>query len=344
MDIKQFLTQFMLQFNKNTTTENDTYRDTYTSRKSNMSRKHYTSSKNNMITYIEWDDFIKLNKIKLLNYIDKTSCLDNSNENQIFINNVKKILLMDIFNMSRISYLVFSFINIYVNKYLIHIIYPLSNIANNSLNPITLTLIEFITKLIIYIEFTLNLHLFIIVYLTYINTNKKLDNPDNHNILKPKILTKLEIICTDVKKTIKSSSIILLLLKINSKLCNILDNVTNDYISSLIKIISTIENKKNILVMIKTINNKMTILLDTFMLAIMNPIHNSNIKKYELCINYICDLANILYIYFDISFDIFINHLKEGSSDNKKLDITKQCIFSLLKNELSNLEEKLFET
>jgi len=269
---------------------------------------------------------------------------------------------MDIFNMSRISYLAFSFLHIYINSYLINILQNDKHIHHTTsiqspndkqLNNDTKIILQFIINLIVHIEFILNLHLFIIIYIIRKSSN---DNTNQHNVglSKPKLLYKLDKICGDIQSSIKPSTTILLLLKINRKLCNILDVFDN---SLLIKETGFIKQAKEL-------NSKINNLLDAFILAIAkntkcqnttstssskytNANHNIMIERYELCVNYILDLANILYMYFDIAFDIFIKYLKleNTSNDNSqtRFDNTKKCISDLLKSELFTLETNFFE-
>ena len=326
------------------------------------------------ITYNDWNNYIKIKKTKLLRQLDNTSYLDNSNESKIFITILKAIFNMDMFNMSRISYLAFSFLDIYINSYLINIlqndkhIYHITNISSlndKQINNNTKIILQFIINLIIQIEFILNLHLFIIIYIIYQNTelsqhNKNITNnedkansiPGTFMFSKPKILYKVEKICDDIQSSIKPSTTILLLLKINRKLCNILDVFDT---SLLLKESGLIKNAKEL-------NSKINNLLDAFILAIAkntkcqnttststNAKANNNImiERYELCINYVLDLANILYMYFDIAFETFIKYLKleNTSNDNShtRFDNTKKCISDLLKCELITLETKFFE-
>lgn len=324
------------------------------------------------ISYDEWVDYIGDKKLALLQNIDKTSFLDNSIENNIFISILKKIFTMDIFNLSRISYLAFSFLDIYINENLQTIInidkYNLGTYIQNRQNKqsskfICLTIL---INLIIHIEFTLNLHLFIIIYIANSNANSNAQESilEDPKISKPKILFKIEKICNDLKANIKSSTIILLLLKINKKLGDISDIcIWNDFILK----------EQALSKQLLFINNKMKYLLDNFILAIaknnlfqnnitntkantqantqVNTQVNTILERYELCINYILDLANILYTYFDIAFAILIKYLQEDCKqtgkppeNSKQLDIVKNSISDLLKSEITALENKFFDS
>jgi hypothetical protein len=153
---------------------------------------------------------------------------------------------------------------------------------------------------------------------------------------------------------IKPSSVILLLLKINYKLTNILDNININNYNKIIK--NELEFYKHIC----ELNKKINTLLDSFILEITKildqsqiAIANANttaipdkdiIEKYSICINYILDLGNLFYTSFDTVFEIFIKYLKKEYPDNKTFDTVKFTISNFIKQELSILETKLLAT
>ena len=151
-----------------------------------------------VISYNNWCSYIKIKKQNILKKIDSTSILDNSNENKTFINIFKNIFNIDIFDISRIGYISFSFLDTYINSYLLNILkndkqinyYFLNNdddydyITNKcgkdnctrcgleckkerenkkQLNNDINNILELIINFIIQTEFTLNLHLFLII-------------------------------------------------------------------------------------------------------------------------------------------------------------------------------------
>ena len=75
-------------------------------------------SNNLVINYDEWYNYIKVNKLKLLNKIDSSSLLEGSKDYKIFINLLQELFKVDTFDISRISYLAFSFLDLYINSYL----------------------------------------------------------------------------------------------------------------------------------------------------------------------------------------------------------------------------------
>ena len=76
------------------------------------------------ITYDEWDEYININKQHMLDSIDNTLLIDKSQEHIQFINILKNIFNINIFNVSRITYSICTFLHIYINKHLCDIINP----------------------------------------------------------------------------------------------------------------------------------------------------------------------------------------------------------------------------
>ena len=333
------------------------------------------------ISYVDWISYIKIKKHKILRKIDTTSILDNSIENKTFINILKNIFSTDIFDISRIGYIAFSFLDTYINPYLVNILkndkqlnyYFLNhkdydnndnndNNGNKKLNDDINNILELIINFIIQTEFSLNLHLFLIIYLLTKNASssekvKETKSPyekTTPKLLKPVILLKFEQIYNNISLNIKPSSVILLLLKINYKLTNILDNININNYNKIIK--NELEFYKHI----RELNKKINTLLDSFILEITKildqsqiAIANANttaipdkdiIEKYSICINYILDLGNLFYTSFDTVFEIFIKYLKKEYPDNKTFDTVKFTISNFIKQELSILETKLLAT
>ena len=380
------------------------------------------------ITYDEWDEYININKQHMLDSIDNTLLIDKSQEHIQFINILKKIFNINIFNVSRITYSIFTFLHIYINKYLYDIINPNldgtirpeinldstispeinidntiipeinldstispeinldstinpnlnnhNNHNNNNHNNNIIIMLKLIIKLFINIEFILNTQFFLIIYI--LNKNKKkttktpdtpdtLDTPDTTPETKPettkettthanyKILMKITQICKDIDVNIKSSTIILLLLKMNSQLCNytILDIINNDLIN----------NENSYSKTINIFNNDINNLLDKFINDISQIIEytdthtdthtdtntntdiytNTITYKYILCVNYILDLSNLLYSMFNTSIDIFITYLIKENPEHTNFYNIKNNISDLLTNEIQILKQTLLE-
>ena len=374
------------------------------------------------ITYDEWDEYININKQHMLDSIDNTLLIDKSQEHIQFINILKKIFNINIFNVSRITYSIFTFLHIYINKHLCDIINtnldgtispeinldgtisPEINLDNTIIPEINLDgtintnldgtntnldnnnnniiiMLKLIIKLFINIEFILNTQFFLIIYILNKNKKKTTTTPDTLDTLDTppapapapeqdttthanyKILMKITQICKDIDVNIKSSTIILLLLKMNSQLCNytILDIINNDLIN----------NENSYSKTINIFNNDINNLLDKFINDISQIIEytdthtnthtdthtnthtdtntntdiytNTITYKYILCVNYILDLSNLLYSMFNTSIDIFITYLIKENPEHTNFYNIKNNISDLLTNEIQILKQTLLE-
>jgi len=305
------------------------------------------------ISYNDWYNYIKINKIKILKNIDSSSFLDGSKINKIFTNLLQGLFNTDVFDISRVSYLAFSFLDLYINSYLTYIIrqnnstpVTTSNVSSPTLSTKTQihNILYFIINLIIHIELTLNLHLFMLIYLLKKQEQNSLKSNPNTNtpqykFIKPRILLKFEKIYNDIELNIEPSTILLLLLKINYKISNIFDYLDNDIILN--EKDKDKDKDKN-----KEITNKINKLLDSFILSIeqQSSTQSNTYEKYSICINYMLDFATLAYSYFDLGFGILVKYLKNEYPDKKdSFDIIQKTISTFLKNEITTLEKKLLE-
>ena len=208
----------------------------------------------------------------------------------------------------------------------------------------------------IHIEFTLNLHLFILVYLLKKNNKYFLENnSDNKRFIKPTILLPFEKIYNDIELNIKSSSILLLLLKLNYKISNIFDYLDDDIILKDNAFINQNNNNNTNDTDNNNITYKINHLLDSFILAIENiykphkqeetdSVNNKVVAKYSICMNYIIDLSILSYNYFNLGFEILIKNLQiEYPDKNESFDIIQKTISTFLKNEINILAKTLLE-
>ena len=89
---------------------------------------------NKIITFEIWDCYYRLKKYKILNTIEKNNVFDKSNEYNYLISCIKKISNdIDLFDLSRISFLCLSFLDKYIGNYLLNIItkYSIQNDQND---------------------------------------------------------------------------------------------------------------------------------------------------------------------------------------------------------------------
>ena len=284
------------------------------------------------ISYDEWNTYLQYNKQIIINKIDNTLLIDKSQEYKHFIIILHNMFNINIFDLSRISYLIFNVLHIYINKYLPSIVINQQHqdltksarahipdlTSNSNSNSNSFIVLQLIIQLIINIECILNTQLLLIIYILHKNINTHTDtntntNTDtkvraaNNNVLPetylsattstPNILLIMYKLCNNINSNIKPSIVILLLLKLNSQLCNyniidilnnnildinILDNnIFNTKINEDEDILSTTNNYQKSKIKSKFIIQKLNILLDNFIINMsmsMNMNMNMNMS------------------------------------------------------------------
>ena len=276
------------------------------------------------ISYDEWNTYLQYNKQIIINKIDNTLLIDKSQEHKHFIIILHNMFNINIFDLSRISYLIFNVLHIYINRYLSSIVINQQHqdltksarahipdlTSNSNSNSNSFIVLQLIIQLVINIECILNTQLLLIIYILHknINTNTNTDtNTDtnikcratNNNVLPetylsattstPNILLIMYKLCNNINSNIKPSIVILLLLKLNSQLCNyniidilnnnILDNnILNTEINEDKDILFTTDNYQKSKIKSKIIIQKLNILLDNF---IINMNMNMSIQNQQ---------------------------------------------------------------
>ena len=328
----------------------------------------------------KWNKYIYDKKKELIDDIENTNnTLDTSKSSMIFNDILKDIININMFNISYISFMLLKFletsfiptevilnvINIYSNAKLCEIIIsqrieinkqnehnrlnnkPIKMIDTikyvNVLKLIINILVEFVVKT----ELCLNLKCLLMLHFI----EKYNNNNNNNNIDKPKVFNlfikphKLAI------THIKSSTLILLFLKLIRKigiekydstvLINYIDNINNK---------NDNENNNISHNYIEYVNNKIKInkktkeYLDTFMIDITNyldnynTLNNTNNKPipfsiYKICSDYIINNSEIIISYFKNIYFILEQHLLNSNTITKE---KKQKIY-YLKNVIKNL-------
>ena len=94
-----------------------------------------TDNKINTIEFDDWQKYIDYKKLILLETIDKSNCLDNSNDNKAFITILKTIIDFKLFNISHIAFLLFKLLenSSIINSNVVH------DIINDTINDINNT-------------------------------------------------------------------------------------------------------------------------------------------------------------------------------------------------------------
>ena len=324
--------------------------------------------------YEEWQKYIDYKKTQILEQIDNTNNLDNSQNNKSFIEILKSIINFKIFNVSKFTFLALKLletshfidsniiINIIKNTVLIQPIQPIPPILSiPPIQPIHQTniinIIKIIIDLVVQVEISLNYHCILIIH--FIN-KVKLKHKSIH--LQPKIFNIFNKIDNDISQLIKPSTIILLFLKFVKKLGGI--QVTNNTNNMLDNIVNFINNNSSIactkfnIQKSSEINLKMKMYLDTFMININkyfinNSLDNHSLENniYLICIEYIISIVELLYNNFNYLFNVLelciianYNYKKIDFTEDKKQDLEeiKNNIRILINDEI-NICKNLFK-
>ena len=346
--------------------------------KSTLSRISYTNSSQFIITYSEWCEILNVKKYNNLKQIETITILDDTSENVRFISLIKKLLNINIFDLSRISYLALLFFSPYIDVHLDNLIKSdrtLSLAINyDVINPEydhdkydfmppldnTITcILAHLLDLIIQIELYLNIHLLIIYSHIHnlasstasnttnnttsntndININK--NKNDNNNISKSKCLHKLDSIIIQMNYGIKKSTHMLLLLKILNKLFNYNINYNTKLNDSLTKDIS--KEKIDRLHQNIKINNDN---LDNFITAIFDldvvEHFNSADVIWSTSKDYIMKIIRTNLEHLETFINILLKYLiLENHEEESKLISIKNSVINFISMEIDLIESKL---
>jgi len=318
---------------------------------------------NKIITFEIWDCYYRLKKYKILNTIEKNNVFDKSNEYNYLISCIKKISNdIDLFDLSRISFLCLSFLDKYIGNYLLNIItkYSIQNDQNdqnyiNESEPQTgeetqldteiNVLLEIILDIIPMIELLLNMNFLILLdYILKYEKNtiiiKSINNIYN--------IHKYKKIIFDIKSNTSKSSWLLFCIKCMSNKELMLNKFLQNDTTNIIRLII---NK--IFMEYEKINH----LLDEFIIQIeylfSNNTNNADNADnadniYTICINFIIKLAELFFTIFKIGYDELIKLLivkSKNSNDNNnsttKISLIGKCIINFIEIEKQKIINKL---
>lgn len=332
------------------------------------------------ISFPEWIEYQRLKKNKKITEIETLLVIQNSKEDAIFNNIIKKLVRINIFDLSRISYLVILFLSPYIVPYLKEILkcdidtpesvlckiydYPdeyqtelaskkyneISNSSTSASPMLDKTIIEIITLVLnklITMELFLNIHVFILYFHLY---NLNLHNHINissiaNNVNLNKISCLVEIITSKIPK----SAITLLIMKTMNKLGkwntdyfnnNVIANLKEDYIDS----------KMTEITKCSRTNNQ---LLDEFIIQIMNMHFDFSSENsadaglelndiWNICKNHMVSIVRNMMQIFKVFLEILITQLakEQPEMQTKAMHVCKS-ILNFLEIELELLDTKL---
>ena len=333
---------------------------------------------NTILNINDWNAYIYKKKLEFIDNINNTDKLHNIPDSFKFNDILKNtIIKINIFNMTYITFMMLKFletsfipseiilnvIEIYndddlhrmllINRKIIkttNINYKLENYKYiKILKYIISTIIDFVVKT----ELSLNIQCLLMTHFIdkiHTKTTYSTDptyptySTDPTTINKSVIFKVFSTINNDVVTTIKSSTLILLFLKLVSKFNTIYDETNllyfiNEYYNTNF---ITFINKKN------NINKKTNMYLDTFMLDITNYFlintnsntnsntNNTNITNpdiYVICNKYILNNIELIFNNFEYIYTVLETHLLQSINitENKKIKL------SYLKNVIKNI-------
>ena len=329
-----------------------------------------------IINIIEWQNYIDYKKKVIIENINNTIDLDNSEDNIKFINILKSIINIKIFNVSKFSFLALnllftaSFINPII---LLDIInqdysYSFTNIKNNIKNEnenenenntnynniknILIIIIDFVVQ----IEISLNYNC---ILLSHFINKANFDSLQNEKVFN--VFNVFNDINKNINESINPSTLILLFLKFLQK---ILGNLKTNIFDKILNIEK--ENKSNVIIksnvrsnvnnILKT-NINMKLILDTFMLKMNKSlliIANNNIDNkqldnktivneniYLICSKYIISIVELFYNNFNYLFNILESFLNLQEAKKDDFNKIKLEIQQLINDEI-NLCKELF--
>ena len=329
---------------------------------------------NNILTITDWNKYIYKKKLELIDTINSDNKLNNTPDSFKFNDILKnKIIKINIFNMSYVAFMMLKFLetsfipseiilNI-INRYTDDELYRLLIINRKIIKKTNINykletykyikilkyIITIIIDFVVKIELSLNIQCLLMTHFidkihttnttNTTNTTTTTTTTDINLPTKSVIFKLFSSINNDFINNIKSSTLILLFLKLISKFNNNFDETNllyfiNEYETN--NFISFINNKKSI-------NKKTKVYLDTFMLDITkyflidNNIHTiytiQTTDIYAICNKYMLNNIELIFNNFENIYDILVNHLLQSINitENKKIKL------SYLKNVIKNI-------
>jgi hypothetical protein len=323
------------------------------------------SSRTNTNYFISLSDWIyiqNIKKYKKINNVEELLVIQRSKEEDIFNDIIKKLLRINIFNLSKISYLVIVFLSPYIDSHLKEAlnsdkdipIFILNKIDEETdycdyvppQNKIICNILKLLLNQFITMELCLNIHV-LILYLNLYNNYKLFHSATantsrTNNLFIFKISQLIEIITNKIP----NSTLSLLIMKIMNKLGYINTHYfTNDELENLKK-----DNIDSRMPEIKVNSNKANELLDTFIIKIMNicDTNNTNIDSdnfktiWNTCKDHMVSVMRNSMHLFRITLEILIAHLiKEQPELQTKASNISNSIMNFLEIELEELNNKI---
>jgi hypothetical protein len=288
------------------------------------------------ITFEEWDEYLNSLKNEMLESLRMDKVMTLSHEGNIFVNLIKKINDIRLFDLSRISYLAFLFLDKYIEKNLFCLIYFRNTTGNTTGNTITTELdiiLDYIIKIIIYIELSLNYH-----FLLLLNHLARYNNAGNSTWIlanRDIKIIRFNKSMVDFHNDIKPASLLLYLMKLIKTISFMINSISVCNDSSLINLITIVRNSLN------TVNNH----LDEFIISIYSGVSgvsgNPEIDKYDICIKFINMIIETFYNMFNTIYQEIVKILiKTYPDDRQRLNSIGESVKSFIEMEILLIKKK----
>lgn len=317
------------------------------------------------ITLSEWSDLQNIKKARKIMEIETLLVIQNCKENTIFNSTIKKLVRINIFDLSRISYLVILFLSPYIDPHLkellnydedvptsiIERIYDTEN--HDYLPPLDKTItniLSLVLNQLITMELFLNIHVFIL----YLNLYIHYKSPQNPSVKNNLFIFKISQLLETITTLIPNSTLSLLIMKIINKLSKLYTNSFSDEVLRHLGMEMEMEdpdtNSRISEIMKNTKNNNE--LLDKFILNVMELCDASGSSDIEIdkhfiliwntCKNHMINMMQNCLQVFKISLDILISHLvKEQPALKPNSSCISNSIINFLEMEIHLLDTKL---
>lgn len=309
------------------------------------------------LSFIDWSHIRNIKKDRKITEINTLLVIQNSKEDHIFNAIIKKLIRINIFDLSRISYLVILFLTPYIDTHLKELLNYDEDVPTSLLNricdytpPLDKTICSII-KIVLNQLITIELFLNINVFMLYLNLHKHykcvLDKTNSRITSNNIFLFKISQIVETITNKIPSATLSLLIMKTINKYgklnTNYFNYFDNDILANLEK--EYIDSK-----MTDIVNNSINTnqLLDDFIIRVMGLCdyvgeEPDNFKCiWNICRSHMINIIRNEIQLFKIGLDILIIHLVKEQPDLKsKASCISNSIMNFLEMEIDLLDTKL---
>lgn len=301
------------------------------------------------VSFLEWSHIQNIKKDNKITEIDCHLAIQNSKEDYIFNSIIKKLIRINIFDLSRISYLVILFLSPYIDHHLKAILKETLNDGEKDtydLPPLDKTIrsiINLVLNQLITIELFLNINVFILYLNLYKHYKLTQRGISSNNIF----LFKISQLVENITNKIPNSALSLLIMKTINKLGKLHTNYfDNDVLVNLEK--EHLDSKMNEIV---NYSHKTNELLDDFIIKIIGLCDSAGdstdgldnfIRIWNTSMAHMVSITRNGIQLFKIGLDILIIHLAKEQPDLKsKASYISNSIMNFLEMEIDLLDTKL---